>query len=580
MLETSNQSALLTLRENGAFARVQDMGLLAVHGPDATRFLQSQTTNDVTKLGELKSQESCILDRKAHVKAHFQLYRKRKSYRILADQKQIEKILLHLDTYRFADKVEFVDESARTFFAVQGPKSSQCLAEVLHSEALAAFLENDMCDTKLLHHTCQIFRKSLTGDDGFVLCSTNEDADAVAQLLETACRKFGMTDLTFELCQTARIESGIPIYGIDFSESNFLPEAGLEEKTVSYTKGCFLGQEVLARVKSQGAPTRGLVGLQFAEGVNETFALDTKVSAGGVDIAWIKSNCYSPTLNTVIALAFVKRDFRVPDKTLPAEINGADYAVKVTMLPFVRSLNSQERARDCYEQALKFYTRESDDAAESEAVSLLREALALDPKLEYAYEVLGVILHKRGQVDEAIELMKQLIELNQDSVMAHTNLSVFYVEKGLKEEAEEEKAISLSIRMREAALKATQAEKDEEERKRRKAEAEQRLDMFKQVLEIDSEDLLANYGIGSCMVALEQYEDAVPYLKKALDIKATHTVAYLALAEAYEGLGMDEQAAEIYTQGIEVASKRGDMSPMNDMQRRLLSLRARDKNAQ
>ena len=581
MLQTSVESSLHTLRESGAYGRLDDMGMLAVHGPDATRFLQSQTTNDVAKLAEVSSQLSCILDRKAHVKAFFQLYRKHKSFRILADKEQIEKILFHLDTYRFADKVEFVDESSRVaFFAVQGPKALQCVAAGLQSQSLMESLQHDLCDTKLFHHPCLIFRKSICGEDGFVICTSLADADTLAAAMESICKQSSMIELTAELIETARIESGMPIYGLDFSETNFLPEAGLEDKTISYTKGCFLGQEVLARVKSQGAPTRGLVGLVFDSNVNHTFPMDSKVGTENGDVAWIKSNCYSPTLKTTIALAFVKRDFRVPDKVIDAKIDGKHYAVKVKMLPFVQSRSLSDRARDCYEQALRIYTKAADDAAQTEAVSLLRQSLELDPKLEDAYEALGVILHKRGQIDEAIELMKTLVELNADSVMAHTNLSVFYVEKGLKDEAEEEKAISLSIRMREAALQANQTQKDAEEKKRRIEEATQRLDMFTQVLEIDSEDLLANYGIGSCLVALEKFDQALPYLKKAIEIKSTHTVAYVSLAEAYEGLGRDDEAIETYTTGIEVASKRGDMSPMNDMQRRLLALRARLKNAQ
>lgn len=580
MLQTSIELSLQTLREVGAYGRLEGLGLLSVHGPDATRFLQSQTTNDVAKLPELSSQLSCILDRKAHVKAFFQLYRKHKSYRILAEQEQIEKILFHLDTYKFADKVDFVEESSHfVFFAIQGPLALQCLAEGLQSQSQVEFLENDVCDTKLFHRHALILRRSLCGEDGFIVCVSHDDAPQVIDELESICRRHALVELSPELIETARIESGMPIYGVDFSELNFLPEAGLEEKTVSYTKGCFLGQEVLARVKSQGAPTRGLVGLLFGGGVRTEFPMDSKVSTDGGDVAWIKSNCYSPTLKTTIALAFVKRDYRVPDKTFDAHINGEQYKVTIKILPFIKSRSPHERARDCYERALSLYTKEADDATASEAVDLLREALQLDPKLEDAYEALGVILHKRGQIDEAIALMKTLVELNADSVMAHTNLSVFYVEKGLKEEAEEEKAISLGIRMREAALQATQSKKDEEEKKRRIEEATQRLDMFKQVLEIDGEDLLANYGIGSCLVSLEKFEEAVPFLKKALEIKSTHTVAYVALAEAYEGLGQNDEAIETYKQGIEVASKRGDMSPMNDMQRRLLALTARMKHA-
>ncbi|HEY9677063.1 MAG TPA: tetratricopeptide repeat protein [Drouetiella sp.] len=580
MPQISMSTELHTLRQTGVYGRVTGMGMMAVVGPDATRFLQSQTTNDVAKLPELGSQHSCILDRKAHVKAYFDLYRKHKSFRIIAESDQIERIMFHLDTYRFADKVEFINETAHgAFFAVQGPKALQCIAAGLQSSGFADALKHDLCVTKLFGHSCLIFKKSLCGEDGFLIRSSINDAEAIAKKMEEVCKKESMIAMTADLMEVARIEAGMPYFGIDFSDANFLPEAGIAEQTVSYTKGCFLGQEVLARIKSQGAPTRGLVGLQFEPLTNSKFEMDTKVSGDAGDVALIKSNCFSPTLDTTVALAFVKRDQRIPDKVLSVKINGAPHTVTVKMLPFVKSKNSSERARDLFEQALRVYTKEDDALAQSEAVTLLRQALELDPKFEDVYEALGVILHKRGEIDEAIDLMKTLVELNADSVMAHTNLSVFYVDKGMKEEAEEEKAISLSIRMREAAMKAAQDQKDTAERQRRIDEATQRLEMFKQVLEIDSEDLLANYGIGSCLVALENFDDAIPYLTKAIEIKPTHTVAYVSLAEAFEGLGRDQEAMDTYTTGVEVASKRGDMSPMNDMQRKLLALTARMKNA-
>ncbi|HEY9786186.1 MAG TPA: tetratricopeptide repeat protein, partial [Candidatus Obscuribacterales bacterium] len=207
-----------------------------------------------------------------------------------------------------------------------------------------------------------------------------------------------------------------------------------------------------------------------------------------------------------------------------------------------------------------------------QSVKLLEEALMLDPQLEDAYEVLGVILSKRDRLDEAIALMHKLADLNPDSVMAHANLSVFYLEKGDKEKAEEEKAVSMSIRMRLAAREATRAMKEEQERKQKKEEAKERMEMFSQVLEIDSEDLLANYGMGDCLVVLEEYEKAIPYLNKALAVKPMHTVAYVALARALNGLGRTKEAVDALNRGIEVASRKGDMTPLKEMQQQLAML--------
>jgi len=100
------------------------------------------------------------------------------------------------------------------------------------------------------------------------------------------------------------------------------------------------------------------------------------------------------------------------------------------------------------------------------------------------------------------------------------------------------------------------------------------MDMFRQVIEIDENDLLANYGMGSCHVALGEFQKAIPYLTKAIEIKPTHTVAFNSLAQAYEATGETELALKTYEKGIEVAAKRGDMTPLADMQRRLSQLKA------
>jgi predicted Zn-dependent protease len=163
--------------------------------------------------------------------------------------------------------------------------------------------------------------------------------------------------------------------------------------------------------------------------------------------------------------------------------------------------------------------------------------------------------------------MKKLASINEDSVMAHTNLSVFYIEKGLKEAAEEEKAISMGIRMRLAAQESKAANEKAQSEQQKEKETRERMEMFKQVLAIDSQDLLANYGYGSCLVELKEAAEAVPFLLKAIEIKPMHTVAYVALAKAYKDLGEKAKLSETLVKGIEVASKRGDMMPLREMER-------------
>ncbi len=562
-----------SLRNTGAIFALPDYAVVQVTGKDAERFLHAQTTSDVKGLKPENGQMSALLDRKAHVIALFDIYRHNEKYLLLVPRNQCDTVISQLDTFKFADKVDFEKQDG-ILFAIQGPRSRRLL--MLSGVKEAKDLSSQISDLTLFENEVTVFSRSVTGEEGYILFLKNEKASAFLERLRQAAASLDMVELDEKAVDAHRIEAGIVSYGIDLTEENLMPETGLDHTHVSYTKGCFLGQEVLARVKSHGAPSRGLVGLVFAESKeSETqtpFPLKSEVLLDSQPIAWIQSNCYSPALKRYVAIAYVKREYRVVGKTLAVTIGGKPYQVEVTLLPLISPPSSAQRARQLYEEALDCFAREKDDDETSHAESLLREALLLEPTLEDAYEALGVILSRRNRLDEAVSLMKTLVELNADSVMAHANLSVFYMQQELIEQAEEEKAISMSIRMRMAAKEATKERQQAEESKRLKEEATGRMDMFRQVLEIDSEDLLANSGMGNCLVTLAEFKKALPYLQKAIEVKPTHTVAYVDLARAFAGLNQKSEAAKTLEKGIEVASKRGDMMPLKQMQAQLKEL--------
>ncbi len=573
MTAKTNIAKTNILRSTGAIFALPDFSVVSVTGPDAERFLHSQTTSDVKGLNPSEGQMSALLDRKAHVIALFDIFRQDESYLLLVPGNQAQTVINQLETFKFADKVEF-EKQEGVLFAIQGPRARRLL--MLAGAKTAEDLSFPVSRLTLFGSEATVFSRSLTGEDGYVLFLNIEKNDEFLKNLLHSALSIDMTELDKEGVEAARIEAGLVSFGTDLTQENLMPETGLDHSHVSYTKGCFLGQEVLARVKSHGAPSRGLVGLVFAES-NESetlapFPIKSEVLLDSQPIAWIHSNCYSQALKRFVAIAYVKREYRVVGKTLAVTIDGKPFTVEISLLPLLSPPTSSQRARQLYEEALDLFAKEKDDDETSQAEALLREALLLEPTMEDAYEALAVILSRRNRLDEAVSLMKTLVELNEDSVMAHANLSVFYMQQNLIEKAEEEKAISMSIRMRMAAKEATKERQQDEEKKRLKEEATERMDMFRQVLEIDSEDLLANSGMGNCLITLEQFENALPFLQKAIEVKPTHTVAYVDLAKAFAGLNQKSQAAQTLEKGIEVASKRGDMMPLKQMQLQLKEL--------
>lgn len=567
------------LRRQGGFCFTEEFGVVTVTGADATQFLESQTTNQIKALADGGGQLSCLLDRKARPVGCFHIYRDGTEYDLVSERFQIEGILTHLEKFHFADKVKFDDISSDTFqILLQGRRSRSLIKGALQETLSQDFFKRDFSSAQLLGVSASIYRLILTGEEGFLIVVPRSEAEKFRTVFKQMARKEGVPEVTPEVIEMARIEGGSPKFKTDFDEENLLPETTLDETSVSYTKGCFQGQEVLARVRGFGAPTKALVGFVLKPAPQARFPMDAPIEHAGQTIGIIKSSGTSAFLQKYIAMAMMKREFRVPGKTLSVTIDGENFEGTVQLLPFYKPPAPEVEAKKLYDEALQVFARETESASDataegsgtpvedSDSMRLLRETLSLDPLFEDAYEALGVILSKRGKLDEAIELMEYLAKLNPDSVMAHTNLSVFYVDKGWKEKAEDEKAISMSIRMRQAAEQMAKEKEAAAAQQESKEEAKQRMEMFSQVLAIDSEDLLANYGLGDCLIVLGDFAEATKYLKKALEIKPTHSVAYLALGRAYEGLSDKDSAVSTYEKGIEVAAQRGDMEPLKKMQ--------------
>lgn len=572
--DSNLSSEILAVRERGGFLLFDDFSLIEVAGKDACSYLQGRTSNDVKLLQPGQGQASSFLDRKGYIIALLSVHRMEDRYYLLSDRAQASTILKELNTYHFREQVSFADLTASfSLVLLQGALAQSFL---LKSSTAVSEAENSCFAGTLFGSDCKVIRKSFCGDSGYFIFAPAGQRDSFLGKLEQSAHDFGIEKIGEEALDVLRVEAGIPKFGVDVSSEHLLPETGLEQNAASYNKGCFQGQEVLARIKTYGAPKRALVGLEFDVAPESSLSCDSVFKIKGEEAGVIKSSCFSPSLQKYIALAYIARDYRLPDHKVSLECEGKEYQAQVKFLPFYTASESRSRAQEIYKVALQEFAYGS----EEKSTALLRQVLELDPMLIDAYESLGVILSRHEQLDEAIALMHRLMELDPNSVMAHTNLSIYYMQQGEIEKAEEEKAIAMSIRMAQLAKEAVAQKKQEEDKAKLAEEAERRLDMFRQVLAIDANDLLANNGIGTIYVELGKYEESLPYLHKAIQVKPTHTVAYVALGKAYESLERVSDAVRVYNAGIEVAAKRGDITPMKEMQGLLAALASKTGSSQ
>lgn len=554
------------MREQCGYFLLDSWSLVRVSGKDIFTFLQTQTTNDILKLELGEGQNSAIVDRKGRLVAPFSIHRdKEESVLFLIETSAREHCVNHLEHFLFREDVK-LETPAGALLALQGPMSTLVL-EQCGREITLPQKTNAITTFTFEGEEVGVINKSLTGEEGFIVCLSRPLLEKwTDRLLEinAPCTPSPIGSETFDVL---RLEAGLPLFDKDMSQKNVLPETGLEHTSVSYNKGCYIGQEVIARIKTYGAPNVALMGLVLENGVLPPF--DSDIILGSKKIGTLKSATHSPSLGKFIALAYIQKEHRSPDVEMEVTLAGQPCKIRTFLLPFYQTQTRKDHSKRLLDQALKIYKNEEQLDT---PITLLRDAIALDPKNAAAYEALGVLLSKQGDLDEAIALMKRLVEIDPNEIMAHTNLSVYYMKQGRIEEAEQEKGEATAIEFErivaQSMAKKSNLKKVEEEKKER----ERKIEMFRKVLEIDPVDQVANFGLGSIFLETERYEEALKPLQTVIAENKDYSAAYLLLGKNLEKLSRYQEAIEVYRQGIAAASKKGDLMPLKEMQSRLNQL--------
>jgi folate-binding protein YgfZ len=559
-----------------------DAALLRVAGSDAPSWLQTQVTSDVLALEPNHGQPSALLDRKGRMHACFSIHRTDDEFWLIAPAALREPLLQRLANHIFIEDVLLADGTDDVeFLVIQGPQCRLLLAKLVSGHLLDAAAQMPQqphagAAMRVAGLQAFVFQHSSTGEDGFRILVQRGDGPPVLAAIAAQAGPLEGRAIGPEAQTTLRIEAGIPRYGADMDHSTLVSETPLVHEAVSYTKGCYLGQEVVARLKAYGSVRKMLLGLRFPDSTplppRNTLMLEGPNSIGN-----IKSSAYSPTLDASIALAYLDRECRAPGQQLVFRLRDYPAPVRavVVALPFYTPPSRRERAQALYREALAHFERDLHDRDDA-AITLLEQAVLLDPLCEDAYEALGVILSRHHRMDDAIRAIDVLARLNPRSIMAHSNLSVFYMKKGNLERAEEEKALAKQLETQQTVnLKQAEAEAAAE-RRRIEADARARIAMFGEVLELDPDDPLATFGLGSAHMQLQQFAHAIPHLRRSTQLQKDYSAAYLSLGKCHEFVGDLEQAAAVYTQGIAVASRKGDLMPLREMERRLKALAPAD----
>ena len=302
------------LREEAGFLH-RDRAALLVRGGDATEYLQGQLTNDVEALEPQHGCYAALLDRKGHLQSDMRVLRLDNGEIWLdLEPDPAPAVLKHLRTYSIGREVEIEDASARwAISSLIGPRAGELAGfEGLGPEHAQRFREWDGVEVL-----------AVATDVGLDLLTRVEQAASLAELLRVA----GAAEVSQPAAEIIRVESGRPRFGLDMGPESMPAEAGITERAVNFDKGCYIGQEPVARLHYRGKPNRTLRGLRLSEPADHGAAL----LLGEREVGTIGTACLSPALGP-IALAIVRREAQNGDRLA---VGDGRATAEVAELPFI-----------------------------------------------------------------------------------------------------------------------------------------------------------------------------------------------------------------------------------------------------
>ncbi len=319
-------SEYASVREAAGLVDRSNRGHLLVTGSDRARFLHGMLSNTVEGLETGAGNYATMTTPRGQTLTDVWVYHRAEAFLLETEPGLQEKLMASLDKYLIADDVDIKDVTgAQATLGVHGPGSRALIARVLGEVPV------DLADCHTVFRTLgradvSVTARGYTGEPGYDL----RIAAALARRLWSALTSAGARPVGARVLEALRIEAGIPRYGVDVDERVVPLEAGLYH-AVDFAKGCFIGQETIAKMHNLGKPRRYLVGLRLD---TETVPpAETPLRDGERQIGWITSGLHSPALRRVVSLASVRRGFEQPGRMLSVDGGGR---AEVVELPFLR----------------------------------------------------------------------------------------------------------------------------------------------------------------------------------------------------------------------------------------------------
>jgi folate-binding protein YgfZ len=303
------------VRDTAGIFDLSFRGRICLLGADRQKFLNGQVTNNIK---DLKPGEGCyaaLITAKGKMQSDLRVFCLEEELLLDFEPGLTRIVSERLEKYIIADDVQLVDVAPHYgLISVQGPKSLD-LVGIL--DLGVPIPDRPFGQIKVAHDTLgdlYIANDARLGTAGIDLYIPTGTVESALKLLLQHAGSMSVRLCGSDAFETARIEQGVPRFGVDMDETNLPPEAGLDRTGISYTKGCYIGQEVIARIRTYGQVAKKLCRLEIT-GNTEIPLKGTKLYLNGKEIGFITSAAHLP-LSGMRALGYVRREANAPGTEL------------------------------------------------------------------------------------------------------------------------------------------------------------------------------------------------------------------------------------------------------------------------